>query len=190
MAAITKVRGKIFILTVVRGEKLEDLHDWASANDGNIHGKEITFKIVCDEGEEIFYCISSKGEVTEHVAEELDWEHLASALNCVRSAISECLDYNDNDTDLAIRFIDAVVTDDIEMDELPFTYEIVVGGEMRPEEHFSSEDEAAKRMWLNVSMNTQEPAEFLIDKESGTVSFDDENDVLDTELVAYSQFRH
>ena len=33
-------------------------------------------------------------------------------------------------------------------------------------------------------------AEFLIDKESGTVSFDDENDVLDTELVAYSQFRH
>ena len=82
------------------------------------------------------------------------------------------------------------MTDDIEMDELPFTYEIVVGGDMRPEEHFSSEDEAAKRMWLNVSMNTQEPAEFLIDKESGTVSFDDENDVLDTELVAYSQFRH
>ena len=150
------VNGSVTAVTVQNVSSIDDL-GWLSPASGQMNGPMANFYLVFDADTEDFYLCKEGQGIWRAESEKYSWEAARYVLENIREDIKSCLNLDDQHVDALFFYLQANVQDEAEdIDESEYTHQWIPSddaGEIDATDHFSSESEAANRIWVSTSQN-------------------------------------
>ena len=150
------VSGSVTAVTVQNVLSIDDL-GWLTPASGQMTGPMITFYVIFDADTEDFYLCKEGQGIWFAGCEQYSWEAARYVLENIRDDVKGCLNVTDQHVDALFFYLQANVEDEAEdIDESEYTHQWIptdAAGEIDAAVHFSTESEAANRIWVSTAQN-------------------------------------